>query len=213
MNKQVAVKKEHLIIVTLTILFFIASLWVHSNFDPKIGSIYGAMAGFTLLGYYLFPKFYKNIEIIGIDENWGADLIIGLVVGGGFIMMNALTPAVAIGTPILPLSSTADNFLVGSVFAPFLEETMFRGILFPFFEMFIGMWGGAVASGILFSLFHWSAYGGLAMSGSLIGAFIFGFVMAVVTKYTHSLIPAMTAHFSWNTYVLLTIGVGMIIGG
>lgn len=81
------------------------------------------------------------------------------------------------------------------VVAPIAEEMFFRAFVFRGLIGSLGFYGGAAASGLLFSLIHLS-------NGDMIGLIIpfsvIGFLFAVLAGKTGSLYNAILVHFSFN---------------
>ena len=94
-------------------------------------------------------------------------------------------------------------YLLASVCAPVLEETMFRGALFNHLRGRHGWWLSALVVSIIFAAIHpqgWTlipVLGGLAMS------------FAAMREWRSSLIPSMTAH-AINNGVVITIAILML---
>ena len=140
------------------------------------------------------------MPLIGIDNNWIQDLLLGLGTGIFFIVLNVLNPAIAIGLPIVIFGKE----LVIGLLAPIGEEAVFRGMIPAGLETFkIPNAAVAVLSATAFMIFHLVAYGASleAMNGSFIGAFLFGLLTFVLTKYSNSLLPAILTHSIFNLYL------------
>jgi membrane protease YdiL (CAAX protease family) len=94
------------------------------------------------------------------------------------------------------------------VFAPFLEEMMFRGFLFRAFE---SLFGGIVAvrlTALLFAGMHvpqlWGSWAGMLV---ILGV---GYALSEVRKNTGSVIPGIIVHTAYNgtlflVYILSTL--------
>jgi membrane protease YdiL (CAAX protease family) len=94
-------------------------------------------------------------------------------------------------------------YLLACIWAPIMEETMFRGALFNHLR---GRWGWLISSlvvGLLFALVHPQGWTAIPVLGSI------GAVLASVREWRGSLIGPMTAHALNNatavTAVLLLI--------
>ena len=77
------------------------------------------------------------------------------------------------------------------VVAPLAEEMFFRGFIFRGFQGRLGLWGAALASGVLFSLIHLSI-------GLIVPFTIIGFLFAVLAGRTGSLWNAIIVHAMFN---------------
>jgi membrane protease YdiL (CAAX protease family) len=90
------------------------------------------------------------------------------------------------------------TFVLASIVAPFWEEIMFRGLLFPALSKVTGrvLYGGIVSS-FLFGAVHpqgfplWMALMGLAC------------VSCALSHYTNSMVPSMVMHAAHNTALLV----------
>ena len=81
------------------------------------------------------------------------------------------------------------------IFAPLVEEVIFRGYLYPVFKKFLGWESSLVFTSILFGLLHVDIVAFLPLS-------IFGALLAIVYERTKTLWAPILAHFLMN---LLTI--------
>ncbi|MBS1708369.1 MAG: CPBP family intramembrane metalloprotease [Armatimonadetes bacterium] len=134
---------------------------------------------------------------------WAANgpLMVGMVLLSSVLVKFFPTPSHPVTQE---LASTTDPlklgliFLTASVLAPFIEETTFRGLLFPALSTLTGKpWVGMVVSGLLFASIHpqgpalWPALAGL------------GALMAYLTYWTGSIVPGMVLHGLHNGAILL----------
>lgn len=87
------------------------------------------------------------------------------------------------------------NSAVISLFVPFVEELMFRGLGFSLLARF-GRWPAILVVGILFGLAH-----GLVVSLPVIAAF--GCVLAWIRARTDSVFPGMVVHGTFNVIALV----------
>lgn len=154
----------------------------------------------------------------GIDDNYIVDAIIGIGVTLLLIFMSSITAIVgAIGIPYFPesIAGAVGRFLIIVVSAPIFEELFFREICLDFFAYKFTNFGylfGALASSVLFSLFHLTAYGGSLASagGSFISVFIAGMIFAYIRKSTKSNIGNIFCHASFNFWMFtkLVVAIG-----
>ncbi len=77
--------------------------------------------------------------------------------------------------------------------APFLEELLFRGILFQLWRKMWGFTEGLILSSLLFGLIH----------PDIPGALLFGMVMCLLYVRTGSLLIPFVCHSTYNTIVTL----------
>jgi membrane protease YdiL (CAAX protease family) len=92
------------------------------------------------------------------------------------------------------------DMLSAVVWAPFLEETVFRGALFTFLRPKLKFWGTALATSAIFGLVHPYTTAGLVQVATL------GLVLAALREWRGSLIAPMVCHFLHNaTISLITV--------
>lgn len=80
----------------------------------------------------------------------------------------------------------------GTLVAPVLEETLFRGFIYGPVRLRWGGLAGACVSSFLFAAFHWSLT-------AFVPLFILGCLLCYVTERTGSLYPAMGMHLGFNS--------------
>lgn len=141
-----------------------------------------------------------------IGPEWKKDVYIGILVGLGFVLLNILAPSIAIGLPSLGLSvSDTARFIVIGLLAPIIEEIVFRG---AFFGLFNNWWRNvalaAVASALIFSVYHLTAYGGsiASASGAFIGAMLFGIIATILVLWRGNLLVGMIPHAIFNIFLV-----------
>ena len=90
-------------------------------------------------------------------------------------------------------------FVVASVGAPLIEETLFRGVLHPALKHRLGGLGSALVTSLIFASLH------PQIGLGLVGVGIIGFVLTLVYEHTGSPVPRAVAH-GLNNGVLLALG-------
>lgn len=94
----------------------------------------------------------------------------------------------------------------GIVVAPLVEETLFRGWLYPVLARTFGVGGAILVAGGLFGLMHGSQLG---MSWGLIGLLsIVGIVLTWVRARTGSVLPSYFLHLGYNTLIFIAFFIG-----
>jgi membrane protease YdiL (CAAX protease family) len=91
-----------------------------------------------------------------------------------------------------------------SIMAPLVEETLFRGVLFPALRERWGVIGGIVLSSSIFAVLHPN------MPAGFLPLFVLGASMAILYQRTHSLLPGMVFHALTNGFIML-IQIGTIM--
>jgi membrane protease YdiL (CAAX protease family) len=107
--------------------------------------------------------------------------------------------------------SAAGMVLLGGVAAPFAEELVFRGVLYPLLRNRWGLWPGVLASSLIFAVIH----GDIAVG---VTAFVLGIILALVFEYSRSLWSAVLVHALNNSlkilllYILVALGFSAELG-
>lgn len=208
------------LIFPLLAISFLGSFVVPELFSPLL--LYGVMNLWSLNAYK--RREYQE-EIYGIKRK-GFSLIkvavIGIVVGAGFLILTAISPAFALLTPAISLA-VAENirFFVIVGIAPLAEE-IWRSSTFGYLrenykKLKQKFWRSNLIVAIFFALLHLFAYGilfnsydkwievygiFLAIFGSLFAAFSFGLVSGFMMHKFKSIIPSILAHMTINFYLV-----------
>lgn len=91
--------------------------------------------------------------------------------------------------------------LFGILIAPFTEEMIFRGFLFPVFEKFGGRPLAVIATALIFSGLHVpQLWGSWAAVGLIL---LVGLVLSLIRARTGLLTPCWIAHLAYNSTLLL----------
>jgi membrane protease YdiL (CAAX protease family) len=81
---------------------------------------------------------------------------------------------------------------------PFLEETIFRGFLFPALAKKWGVWIGAIVSSIIFGLAHWQA-------NISIYTFVLGLLLCFMYVKLKSIVPGIFVHMLNNYLAFIAL--------
>jgi uncharacterized protein len=131
---------------------------------------------------------------------------------GGILMAFAvlLASRVSPDTKPFPLeqmfSSPAAAYALGAfavVVAPFMEELIFRGVLFTFFERHAGVRFAVLSTGVLFGAFHVPEYWGAWTHVLLI--LLVGLVFSLTRGVTDSLAPSVILHMGYNASLMVLL--------
>ena len=108
--------------------------------------------------------------------------------------------------PIVPIITSSKNgstivlaVLMAVVIAPFVEEIMFRGVLYSWLRSFCSPLVSMLLSAILFAGLHPQGVIGLVPLTAI------GFILAFVREWRGSLIACMTTHACFNGVTLLLV--------
>ncbi|MGH9718310.1 MAG: lysostaphin resistance A-like protein [Candidatus Acidiferrales bacterium] len=97
--------------------------------------------------------------------------------------------------------------LTAVLVAPVVEETVFRGYLYPVAARSFGIWGGVVFTGAVFGLLHGSQlWGGWWQIGLLV---IVGIVFTYVRAVTRTVFSSFLLHISYNSVQVIGVLVTM----
>jgi len=100
---------------------------------------------------------------------------------------------------------------LGVLVAPFVEEVVFRGFLYPVVERRLGKTSALVVTALLFSGVHVSQLWGSWPAIVLIT--VVGFTLSSVRAYTDALLPSFIIHLSYNSTICLLFLVGVLVQG
>ncbi len=87
--------------------------------------------------------------------------------------------------------------------APFMEELIFRGVLFTFFERHAGLRFAVVSTALLFAALHVPEYWGAWNHVLLILAV--GLIFSLARGITDSLVPSVILHVAYNTSLMVML--------
>jgi len=113
---------------------------------------------------------------------------------------------------LLEYPASAFLFAVLGVFvAPFVEELIFRGFIYPVVERRLGSLLAVVITALLFTLLHLGQ-----LWGSLTGIMLIllvGITLSTIRAGTDSLIPSFVVHLSYNSTLCLLFLIGSLVKG
>lgn len=95
------------------------------------------------------------------------------------------------------------NLLLAGVFAPLVEETLFRGVIFGGLQAYFGKWTAAVISAGIFSALHFQVYG-------FFPRFVLGMILVYLYDKYKSLYPSVGLH-ALNNIVATLIAARLMI--
>lgn len=115
------------------------------------------------------------------------------------VFQNYSTPAHPLSLSFMLLRSPWDwvlLFMQTAVVAPLVEETLFRGVLYPALREKWGQWRGIVLTSTIFAILHPN------MPAGFLPLFVLGGGMALLYERNRSLLPAMVLHAINNGVIL-----------
>ena len=90
--------------------------------------------------------------------------------------------------------------------APFFEETIFRGYIYPVVARTFGVIPGVICTGLIFGLMHASQLGGNVPQVALLATV--GIVFTAVRAKTGSVLPGFLVHVSYNAFISIAFLIG-----
>jgi membrane protease YdiL (CAAX protease family) len=228
--------RDLLIFVLLAVVWLIVSqfgcLAVYAILKPIVGwhlTVYelaqnAIFAVVTQVIYYgpLFLYIYILVAVQyrlpfweGIRWRWpggrqaGRIFVSGIVLAIGLVIVEAWLPQNK-AFPLEKLFSSPAAAYTLAIFsvtvAPFMEEIIFRGVFFAFFERMVGIRFALVVTALLFALIHapeyWGAWSGLAL------ILVVGLVCSTARAITGSVVPGFILHVAYNGTLMALLFVG-----
>ncbi len=113
---------------------------------------------------------------------------------------------------LLKYPTSAILFAALGVFvAPFVEEVIFRGFIYPVVERKLGRILAVLATALLFTTVHvgqlWGSWSGIVL------ILLVGITLSTVRAKTDSLVPSFVIHLSYNSTICLLFLVGSLVKG
>lgn len=188
------------IIVPLTIGQLIAStLGVAFNFDTALSGSILMIIGATI-GFVLYTNIVEGRPALELSAKYaifetGFGLLIGTVIFSLVVLVMYIAGVLKFEAINTPLNLT--NFLPELLIAGFIEEYVFRGIVFKLSEELLGSWIAIIIQAALFGLIHGSNPNATIFSTFAI-AVEAGILLVAVYMLTRRLWMAIGLHFAWN---------------
>jgi membrane protease YdiL (CAAX protease family) len=95
---------------------------------------------------------------------------------------------------------------LGILVAPLVEETLFRGCIYPVIARSFGVTVGILATGILFGLAHSAQLAGAWKQVALVT--IVGMVLTYIRARTGTVLASFLVHVGYNSLIFLTFFIG-----
>lgn len=168
---------------------------------------------FLLAYIYLFIKLYYKASFTEALKwkSLSAHTTLRYLLGGA-----ALSLVVMVFPPLLPekkafplekmFNSPNSAYAIAAfavLIAPFMEELLFRGLLFAFFERHGGLTFAVVSTAILFAGLHIPEYWGAW--NHVIMILLVGLTFSVVRGLTGSVTPSFILHLAYNGTLMLVL--------
>ena len=206
----------------LQIKFSFARVWLHSENEGIYLIFYQAILDGVILLFIYFTitlkynsPFLKSIKWkprhpLRVAPFFPLGILLALVVAG----VSAFFPS-PMELPIerlLKQPHAAFFFAtLGIVVAPFVEEVVFRGFIYPVVERWVGSYGAILGTAALFTGVHLSQLWGSWPAIGLISTV--GLTLSIVRAKTDSLFPSFVVHLAYNTTISILFIIGVFVGG
>jgi len=162
--------------------------------------------------YFFITLYYKASFLSALKwRRLSGHNVLRYLLGGA-----ALSLVVMIVPPLLPekhsfplekmFNSPASAYAIAAfavLIAPFMEELLFRGLLFAFFEKHGGLTFAVVSTALLFAGLHIPEYWGAW--NHVIMILIVGLTFSIVRGMTGSLTPSFLLHLAYNGTLMLLL--------
>ena len=191
------------LVIALQVALGVAFAWTPATVSEWAGGVIPALvtvaAAFAL--YKLAIRHMGERRHDDLDGH-GAGRQLGIGVLAGFLIMSAAVGVAAIlGVyGIVAFQSGGDMAMIvfqAGIFAGFMEELLFRGILFRWIEEFAGSWAALAVTSLLFGLAHAMNPNATVLTSVAI-MFEAGILLGAVYMLYRSLWVAIGLHFAWN---------------
>jgi len=159
-----------------------------------------------VLPVFLYLRYVDHvhpIEYLKLRSNWKRGVVASII----FTILNFLLSSALYGIPPFDPRVLTWNSMIGTSFLiGFVEEVPFRGFVLQKLQERMDFWVANLVSSLLFLLIHFPGWIALHLfnTQTAIIIFVFGFVMAVLFRYTRSLWGPIVAH-SGNDFVSFVI--------
>lgn len=190
------------ILIPLLVVSLLVAVFVEGRLDSNISDLLSSIAGvlFATFGYIVYCKVVEKRPALELHARPAIfETILGLLIGAGLITVVVL---LMYSTGVLQFHgfnapSSMANFLGPLLIAGFVEEYIFRGVLFKLTEEGLGTWLALLIQAFLFGFIHHSNPNASLLS-SLAIALEAGLLLAAVFMITRRLWMAIGIHFAWN---------------
>jgi membrane protease YdiL (CAAX protease family) len=133
----------------------------------------------------------------------GCGLALFVIVASSHVQPNEKMPI----QEILKNRTSAMLLMAMAVFvAPLVEETVFRGYLYPLFAKSFGIVPGILLTGVLFGLMHGAQLG---WTWGIVGLLILvGIIFTFARAYTGTVLASFLLHLGYNSMIAVTTIIG-----
>ena len=163
---------------------------------PALVMVAGAFAIYKLAIRHLGDRKVDDLQLAG-----AARLLLQGAAGGALLIATVVAIAALLGVYRVAAWEMGDDFAMilfqAGIMAGFVEELVFRGILFRWIEELGGSWAALATTSLLFGIVHASNDGATVFSTVAI-MFEAGILLGAAYMYARSLWLPVGLHFAWN---------------
>ncbi len=162
---------------------------------------YSVISAFCVAGYWVFTRFverkpFTDFALAGAAKEW----LFGIAIGSG--VMALVVGVIALFGGYKVIGRNGPDVLIGvlgvAIISGITEEILFRGVIFRFFEQWLGSYAALAVSALFFGLIHLRN-----PNSSLLAAFAIaveaGIMLGAVYMLTRRLWAAIGLHMAWNS--------------
>lgn len=187
---------------------------------PEIRLALGLYFVLNLLSLNAYRQKPYQEEIYGISRGAFKKYLLGLGIGGIFLIISAIAPAFSLLTPVLSLSVSEDiRWVIIVILAPLCEEVWRSSVIGYVKDIYKPrkFWKVNISQALVFSALHTLVYGLVfsaydqwiqvygafsAVSGSLLAAFVFALISGYLMEKTKDVLPSIGAHQIINWWLI-----------
>jgi membrane protease YdiL (CAAX protease family) len=197
--------------VLLVLRFFQPGLTIE-NLSGVQQILIQALMDFVLVGFILFiiGVLHGKPILQTLHFSYARALAIGRLVGAGallavtVVLVSSLFPAPS-DSPLEKLLTTTPAIVLfvvfGIIFAPLLEEIIFRGFIFSALSDLYGWKAALPVTAVLFAALHVSQLRG--NWPAVVVILLVGYVLTLARHLSNSLIPSVIIHTAYNATIFL----------
>lgn len=180
-----------------------------------------AFMDLVLVGFILFlvKTIHGRPILLSLHFITRRNLSVGwLIAGGVFLALTASAVSLffpsPVDSPLQKLLTTTSSIVAlavfGIVFAPLLEEIIFRGFVFTVLADVEGPRVAVPVTALLFTAPHlvqlWGSWAAVVI------IFVVGYVLTLVRQRTDSVIPSIIMHTTYNAMIFGVAALGSLVG-
>jgi membrane protease YdiL (CAAX protease family) len=163
--------------------------------------VFTVISVFCVSGYWLFTHFierkpFADFGLPGAAKEW----LFGIAIGAG--VMSLVVGIIALFGGYKVVGQNGPEVLIGvlgvAIISGITEEILFRGIIFRFFEQWLGSISALSISALLFGLAHIGNPGSSWLAAFAI-AIEAGIMLGAIYMLTRRLWAAIGLHMAWNS--------------